>query len=282
MNAYLIFVIYFRSIGERFNLAKSTLSLVFFNVTDFLNQIAHSVIKFPDQREKERIMKSFKAKTKLHGVIGAVDGCYIRMKPPAERRSDYVNRKLFTSVTLQAICDDKMRYIDCFIGYPSGVHDNRIFKNSPFYQETMENPGRFSPREKILGDKAYPLESWCIPPFVDRGRLTDSQKKFNKMHASCRSVIERSFALLFGRFRRLRDINMNCADYVPVLILSACVLHNICIDSGDTSLEHYLDTGSSFIQTNVLNESETVPDHNVSQQTTGTDERNRMVLESVR
>ena len=44
----------------------------------------------------------------------------------------------------------------------------------------------FDNDEKILGDKAYPVESWCIPPFIDRGNLTDRQKQFNKTHASCR------------------------------------------------------------------------------------------------
>jgi DDE superfamily endonuclease len=250
---------------------------------DFLNQIAPTVIKFPDDQEKTRIKSSFEKKWKLKGVLGAVDGCYIRMKPPAERRSDYVNRKTFTSVTLQAICDDKMRYIDCFIGFPSGVHDNRIFKNSPFYEDVVQNvESFFGAREKILGDKAYPIERWCIPPFVDRGRLTDSQKKFNKIHASCRSVIERSFALLFGRFRRLRDVNMNRTEFIPAVILAACVLHNICIDAGDDSINMYIAKGASYVQTNVLNDSETTPDNSVRSQPTGIAERNQMVAETIR
>jgi DDE superfamily endonuclease len=50
----------------------------------------------------------------------------------------------------------------------------------------------FGPREDMLGDKAYPIERWCIPTFVHRERLTGSHEKFNKIHASFRSVIERS------------------------------------------------------------------------------------------
>lgn len=49
------------------------------------------------------------------------------------------------------------------------------------------------------------------------------------MYFFYRQVIERSFALLFGRFRRLRYIDMNKTEYIPATILAACVLHNICI-----------------------------------------------------
>jgi DDE superfamily endonuclease len=243
------------------------LSFIFFNVTDFLNQIAGTIIKFPNSQEKGRIKSAFEAKTRLKEVIGAVDGCYIPMKAPAAFRSDYVNRKFFTSVTLQAICDDRMRYLDCFIGFPSSVHDNRIFKNSPFYKSVMENKHNFfQDDEKILGDKAYPVENWCIPPFIDRGRLTDNQKRFNT-----------SFALLFGRFRRLRDVNMNRSEYVPVLILAACVLHNLCIDFQDVNLNQYLVEGTPYANINVLTDAETTTENINVLSRNGVAERNHMV-----
>ncbi|KAI2645935.1 hypothetical protein H4Q32_025284 [Labeo rohita] len=38
-------------------------------------------------------------------VVGAIDGCHIRMKPPANNSHCYYNRKLFHSMQLQAITD---------------------------------------------------------------------------------------------------------------------------------------------------------------------------------
>ena len=52
---------------------------------------------------------------------------------------------------------------------------------------------------------------------------------FNKVHSSARSVIERTFALLRGRFRRLKYIDMHRFDFVPQTIAACCVLHNICL-----------------------------------------------------
>ncbi|KYN09508.1 hypothetical protein ALC57_18376 [Trachymyrmex cornetzi] len=60
----------------------------------------------------------------------------------------------------------------------------------------------FSHNEYILGDKAYPVLSWCIPPYIDRGNLTPLQISFNKNVSKMRQVIERAFALLKDRFRR--------------------------------------------------------------------------------
>lgn len=45
-----------------------------------------------------------------------------------------------------------------------------------------------------------------------------------------REVIERAFALLKGRFRRLKYLHMSCVDLIPYVILACCILHNICLE----------------------------------------------------
>lgn len=40
-----------------------------------------------------------------------------------------------------------------------------------------------------------------------------------------RVIIERSFSLLFGRFRRLKYLDMNKIENLLATILAACVLH---------------------------------------------------------
>jgi len=45
-----------------------------------------------------------------------------------------------------------------------------------------------------------------------------------------RQVIERAFALLKGRFRRLKYLHMSCINLIPYVILACCVLHNICLE----------------------------------------------------
>lgn len=60
--------------------------------------------------------------------------------------------------------------------------------------------------------------------------LFQAQRRFNTVLSQSRQVIERSFALLKGRFRRLKHLDMKRTDLIPSFILACCVLHNICLD----------------------------------------------------
>lgn len=103
----------------------------------------------------------------------------------------------------------------------------------------------------IVGDKIYPNLSWCITPFVDRGNLDSSQRNFNFKMSQTRQVIEHSFALLFGRFRRLKYLDMNRTDYVPITVLACCVLHNICLNLKDLLVNEYVNVGFCNVRNNM-------------------------------
>lgn len=46
-------------------------------------------------------------------------------------------------------------------------------------------------------------------------------------------MIERAFAFLKGRFRRLKLLDMTRTKFISAVILAACVLNNICLMSDD-------------------------------------------------
>lgn len=119
-------------------MAKSTLSRAFFEIIDSLNKIAPSIIKWPTIPEMEASKSAFRRRCGLPNIIGAIDGTYVAMKAPKDQISSYTNRKMFTAMTLQAICNHDMKYIDCFVGYPSSVHDLRIFKNSDIFERVQQ------------------------------------------------------------------------------------------------------------------------------------------------
>ena len=67
-----------------------------------------------------------------------------------------------------------------------------------------------------------------ITPFRDNGHLTADQTKYNKYHSSTRMVIERAFGQLKGRYRRLKYLDVEVTN-VPLIVMAACLLHNLCI-----------------------------------------------------
>ena len=222
-----------RSVSDRFNVTKSSVFLCFRRVCEALkNHVASRVIKWPTEGRAKIVMEGFRQLKGMPGVIGAIDGSHIPIKAPEEYPENYVNRKGFHSVVLQGICDHEMRFVNCYTGWPGSVHDSRVLKNSDFFLH-MRNEDKFPCNSYLLGDSAYPLETWMMTPYRDNGHLTNQQRRYNYIHSSSRMVIERAFALLKGRFRRLKYLDITRIQDIPGIIIVACVLHNICLDNGE-------------------------------------------------
>lgn len=68
-----------------------------------------------------------------------------------------------------------------------------------------------------------------VTPFRDNGRLNAQQRRLNQRLSSARQVVERVFGHLKGRFRRLRKLSVRKLDRIVRLLISGCILHNLCI-----------------------------------------------------
>lgn len=117
-------------------------------------------------------------------------------------------------------------------GWPGCAHDARVLRNSDLYTRA-ERGQMFGQRKYIVGDSAYPCLRWLLTVFRDNGRLTDQQRRFNALLSQQRQVVERTIGHLKGRFRRLLSIYIFDVSAIAKIIHAACILHNICIVSGD-------------------------------------------------
>lgn len=216
-----------------------------------LYNLAPTVVTWPLGERLLTVKGKFRRMAGMQNVIGAVDGTFINIKAPKEDPESYITRKCNYSMTLQAICDSDLKFTDVFVGFPGSVSDNRIFRNSDIYRQVRNNLLHYFPDgEFIIGDKAYPVLSWCIPPYINRGHMSPPKKHFNTVIAKTRQTIERAFALLFGRFRRLKFLDMNRTDLIPATVLATCVLHNICLDYTDLEVENYIREGMDHVHHN--------------------------------
>lgn len=233
--------------GTQFDLSKSSLADAFVRIVRAICRIAPDVIQWPRGEMVDVIKNKFKLFAGIKNVIGAVDDTYISIKAPKEDAEVFNTRKCFYAYTLQCISEPSLKFTDTFIGYPGSVSDKRIFTQSNIYKNIELNPEHYFDNESfIIGDKAYPLKIWCIPPYIEHRRLNNAEIYFNRAHAKTRQVVERSFALLFGRFRRLKFLDMNRTDFIPPTVLACCVLHNICLDR-EVLIEDYIVEGAEYL-----------------------------------
>lgn len=195
----------------------------------------------------------------IPGIIGAIDGCHIPIKAPPQNAIDYYNRNNIHSVILQAVCNDKKQFIDIFVGTPGRVHDARVFRISGLYALLSANNPPIDPTEHLLGDAAYPLLPFLMKPYRDNGHLRNEQTLFNIRMSAVRSLIERSFGLLKGKFRRLKYLEMNTIENIPTVITATCVLHNFIIthdgafqeDQLEAEEDWNVDDGNEILNINV-------------------------------
>lgn len=114
------------------------------------------------------------------------------------------------------------------------MHDARAWRLCELRQHIENDIDAYLPNNThILGDGAYAVKQYMMSPYRDNGHLTETQSYFNLMHAKTRNVVERSFARLKGIWRRLNFILMYNTEKIPMVILAACVLHNICLSDED-------------------------------------------------
>ncbi|XP_071577460.1 uncharacterized protein [Temnothorax nylanderi] len=234
----------FRSVSDRFGISKSMLHDSMRRVVASLNTLADRFIKWPVGDRLDIVKYRFSQTGSLSDVIGAIDGCHVPIPAPKVDSISYRTRKMEYAITLQAVCDADMIFTDCFVGFSGSVHDARIFRNSDLWHAVTESENDFFPNnEIIIGDKAYPILSWCLAPYINRGNMAQAQKNFNQQLSKMRQVIERAFALLKGRFRRLKYLHMSRIDLIPYVILACCVLHNVCLEGCDDDIRDFIEEG---------------------------------------
>lgn len=73
-------ILLYRSVAERFDIAKSSLSVSFMRVIEALNEIAHNVIECPQGERATHVKQSFQQIAGLPNVLRAIDGSYIPIK----------------------------------------------------------------------------------------------------------------------------------------------------------------------------------------------------------
>ena len=197
------------------------------------------VIRWPDEARQAQISIDYQRQTTWPGCVGIIDGTHVRLASCPRGDQDFINRKGFPSMQLQLVIDSDLMITNAYTLWPGCVHDARVLRNSLLYQKA-EQGMLMDQNSYLFGDSGYPLKPWLVTPFRDNGHLTQLQRRFNRTLSSCRQHVERVIGHLKGRFRRLREIPCHKEIDIGHLIMSACIMHNLCILSHE-DIEDYID-----------------------------------------
>lgn len=233
----------YRSCGLQFGLGKSTVEIICSEFEQAIFNLKNRFLKFPlTTQEIRNKMDKFEESYGIPQIMGAIDGCHIEINAPPDNHEDYFNRKQHYSVNLQGIVDANSKFVHATVGYPGSILDARVLRLSGLYdlaqnEQILSGPtciiNGIETRPLLAGDSAYPLTSWLVKPYLDRGRLTPEKRKFNLKLSALRCVVERAFGMLKGRWRiAVKKVEQKTST-LKKTVIAACVLHNICIERGD-------------------------------------------------
>ena len=227
----------FREISDKFNITKSSAHRIISKILLDIHHLSALYIKWPNQQEKAKIAANFLRVSGVRNVIGAIDGCHIRILRPKRHGEDYMNRKGYYSILLQGVCDDQGKFTSVFVGPPGKVHDSRVLRHSEIYR-TWED--KFGDHWKLLADTAYICRDYpfLVTPKKDNGVLTVEDLRRNTAISRGRVIIENAFGRLKCRFRRIKDIQNVNLDIAVKLVIAACTLHNLLTGESDECVEH--------------------------------------------
>lgn len=96
----------YRVVGLVFGVHKTTVQKIFYQVVSAINKcILWDVVKMPNEAECEGISVQFERKSGIPQLIACIDGSHIPIITPPEGQKDFINRKGWASIVLQAVVD---------------------------------------------------------------------------------------------------------------------------------------------------------------------------------
>ncbi|XP_071717960.1 protein ALP1-like [Rutidosis leptorrhynchoides] len=177
----------------------------------------------------------------LPNCCGAVETTHLKMNPSEDETEPrlWFDRARYYSMTLQAIVDPMMRFVDLLIGMTGSMANDDVLQESEFFKLAQKgekfyaNVIEFSDGTKvgeyIIGGSSFQLLSWLITPFQDAE--TRDQTKFNRKHFETRWAAEQALTKLKDDWAAI-DGSMWQPDRhkLPLIAVACCILHNIKIE----------------------------------------------------
>lgn len=210
-------------IGDTLNISQPSASRCIDRVVSALCNHAKDYVAFPERDSMDNTYQEFYSIAGFPRVCGCIDGTHIRILAPHDNSLDYINRKGFHSINVQAVCDHRGIFTNIVAKWPGSSHDSWILRQSGLWN-LLENSPNLG---YLLGDAGYPCRPWLITPYTNPS--TTSRQRFNNSHKRTRVLIEQCFGRWKRRFGILHSEIRTSPEKACRIITACAMLHNIAI-----------------------------------------------------
>jgi hypothetical protein len=220
-------------VGDTFAIDNSTVCRTLHRVTAAIAGLHNKYVKFPTtDQERRDTMHHFFQKSKLPGVLGAIDCTHVPIQSPGSDDAEiFRNRKGYFSITVQLTCDNNNYITDVVARWPGSVHDSTIFDNC--HLRAVFETGRID--GYLVGDGGYACRPYMMTPIINP--KTAAERAYNTAQVLARNCIERTNGILKRRFPCLKyGLRLKLDNVLPVIVATV-VLHNIAIMTNDEEPE---------------------------------------------
>ena len=188
--------------------------------------------------ELERVSTGFSKRSNglLTGAIGAIDGWLVKIQRPnfpldgCKNIVGFFSRKGFYALNVQCLVDHNKKVLWASYDNRGSSHDSTCFRDTQFYKLLkLKAVSLLAKQRFILGDSAYAIESFIIPPYDLAGRHT-AEDDFNFYHSSARITVECAFGeidLCWGIF--WKRLTSSLAKNI-LICEGAMHLHNFLVE----------------------------------------------------
>ena len=127
----------YRKAANAFGISCASMSLIIRKVSKpIVEFLEKDYIKLSETVvEVENLTQIFLEHDGFPQCIGAIDGTRIPICQPNQNYTDYINRKEFTSINVQALYDYRYCFLNVVVKWPGSVHHSRIFLQSNLNQK---------------------------------------------------------------------------------------------------------------------------------------------------
>ena len=144
---------HYRKTANAFGISRGSISLIIRNVSKAIVEfLGKDYTKLPETvAEVENLTQKSLEHHGFPQSIGATDSTHIPMLQPIQNYTDYINRKGFTSINVQALCDYRYCFLDVVVKWPGNIHDSRTFLQPNLNQQLRKKYVPFCVKQTVEG-----------------------------------------------------------------------------------------------------------------------------------